>query len=159
VLYNTAFESVPASDHPRMKGPVDQSKNKQVKDYKGLTAECEEEVYNMLCVVGPALLRAVATARFATAPAASADSPRDPSARRARAVHPPAADCAKVVFLRYLAPGTWYRSLQYSWDTGPSKFRNARPAGSDIFSLRYSPNASRLCHVTALQVVTHAAQI
>jgi hypothetical protein len=106
VLYNTAFESVPASDHPRMKGPVDQSKNKQVKDYKGLTAECEEEVYNMLCVVGPALLRAVATARFATAPAASADSPRDPSARRARAVHPPAADCAKVVFLRYHVPCT-----------------------------------------------------
>ena len=68
VIYNKAFESVPASDHPRMKGPEDQSKNTQVKEYKGLTAECEEEVYNTMCVVGPALLRAVATARFATAP-------------------------------------------------------------------------------------------
>jgi hypothetical protein len=75
VLYNTAFEDVPASEHPRMKGPEDQAKNKQVKDYKGLTAESEEEVYNMLCVVGPAMLRTVATARFATAPAASTDSP------------------------------------------------------------------------------------
>jgi hypothetical protein len=75
LLYNDAFENVPASDHPRMQGPVDLSEKKQVKAYKGLTAECEEEVYNMMCNVGPALLRAVATARFATAPAASADSP------------------------------------------------------------------------------------
>jgi hypothetical protein len=74
-IYNKAFESVPASEHPNMKGPEDQSKNKQVKDYKGLTAACEEEVHNTLCLVAPVLLRAVATARFATAPAASTNSP------------------------------------------------------------------------------------
>jgi hypothetical protein len=63
LLYNDAFANVPASDHPRMKGPVDLSEKKHVKAYKGLTAECEEEVYNMLCNVGQmATLEPVATA-------------------------------------------------------------------------------------------------
>jgi hypothetical protein len=74
VLYNKAFARVTGSDHRKMKGPVDQSKNNQVKAYKGLTAECEEEAYNMLCLVAPARLRAVATVHFATALAAPADA-------------------------------------------------------------------------------------
>jgi hypothetical protein len=74
VLYNKAFADIPVPDHPKMKGPEDQSKNAQINAYKGLTAECEEDVYNMLCLVAPARLRAVAVAHFATAPAAPADA-------------------------------------------------------------------------------------
>ena len=74
-LYNDAFADVPASGHPRMRGPKDLSTKPPIKAYKGLTPECEAEAYNMLCNVGPALLRAAATARFATATAAPATSP------------------------------------------------------------------------------------
>jgi hypothetical protein len=80
-LYNDAFADVPASGHPRMQGPKDLSEKKQIKAYKGLTPECEEEVYNMLCNVGPTLLRAAATTRFATATAAPATSPGSDAVR------------------------------------------------------------------------------
>ena len=74
-LYNDAFSDVPASDHPRMQGPKDLSKKPQIKAYKGLTPDSEPEAYNLLCNVGPALLRAAATARFTTANAAPVISP------------------------------------------------------------------------------------
>jgi len=74
-LYNDAFSDVPASGHPRMQGPEDLSKKPQIKAYKGLTPDSEPEAYNMLCNVGPALLRAAATARFTTANAAPVISP------------------------------------------------------------------------------------